>query len=260
MVRSTLYDKPSCYQSIPVLKSRVELQGEKDRSAFCVRFSADGTLCAVGYDNGTVKVFCARTGILKSILEDTNEKEQLPIIAMRFRPQTKSSRALNILVVVTVHGKINHWHLKSGRLIHTLEDKDNQLFAIDYTSDGSKFAASGKKLHLKLYDEVTKQLVLNMECGRNVGSGHSNRMQSIKFLPGDDNVILTGGWDNTAQVWDQRSGRAERCIFGPRIYGDAVDMLEGSMLTGSYRHSWDILQLWDYGSGQVSRIQVQQLT
>ena len=168
-LRQSLYEKAPCSVAIPTLQPRVVIDGYPDRSPFCVQFSADGLLLAVGYDNGTIRVFDARTGTLKQCLEDLSEEEQFPIIAMRFRPQTRSSRALNILVVVSVTGKINHWHLKRGRIIHSMLDKDNQLFAIDYTADGSKFAAAGKKLHLNLYDEVTKQLLSCMECGRMSG-------------------------------------------------------------------------------------------
>ena len=38
--------------------------------------------------------------------------------------------------------------------------------------------------------------------------------------PDDPNVLLSGGWDNTVQVWDVRAGQSVRSIFGPHICGE----------------------------------------
>ena len=37
------------------------------------------------------------------------------------------------------------------------------------------------------------------------------------------------------QIWDVRVGHAVRSFFGPHIAGDAVDVLGGVVLTGSWR-------------------------
>ena len=34
----------------------------------------------------------------------------------------------------------------------------------------------------------------------NVTPGHSNRVFSLKYDPAHENIIVTGGWDNTVQV------------------------------------------------------------
>jgi COMPASS component SWD3 len=68
-----------------------------------------------------------------------------------------------------------------------------------------------------------------------VTPGHSNRVFSLNFNPDDDNIILTGGWDNTVQIWDVRVSHAVRLIYGPHIAGDSVDIHGGVVLTGSWR-------------------------
>jgi WD40 repeat protein len=65
--------------------------------------------------------------------------------------------------------------------------------------------------------------------------GHSNRVFSLNFNPDDDNIILTGGWDNTVQIWDIRVSHAVRLIYGPHIAGDSVDIHDGVVMTGSWR-------------------------
>ena len=41
-------------------------------------------------------------------------------------------------------------------------------------------------------------------------------------------VVVSGGWDNTVQVWDERCGDgAVRQMFGPHVCGDALDVQVG---------------------------------
>ena len=34
--------------------------------------------------------------------------------------------------------------------------------------------------------------------------GHSNRVFGVHWANFDENVLLTGGWDRTVQMWDLR--------------------------------------------------------
>lgn len=80
-------------------------------------------------------------------------------------------------------------------------------------------------------------------------AGHSNRIFSMKFHPTDENVIISGGWDNTIQIWDLRVKHSVRGIYGPHIAGDALDIQGDEILTGSWRPD-SPLELWDYASGK----------
>lgn len=81
--------------------------------------------------------------------------------------------------------------------------------------------------------------------------GHSNRVFSLKFFPEDDNTVVSGGWDNTLQIWDLRAGHSVRGIYGPHLAGDALDINSrgDELLTGSWRPE-SPLELWDFGSGK----------
>lgn len=63
-------------------------------------------------------------------------------------------------------------------------------------------------------------------------------------------MIITGGWDNTVQIWDTRVGKSVKSIFGPHLCGDAIDIADDQILTGSYRLD-DVLQMWDFGTGKL---------
>ena len=99
---------------------------------------------------------------------------------------------------------MKHWHATSGKCLHSrLDDPMNHLFCLDFNSTGTLLAVGGRDCHVRIYDETTKSLALTMK-ERGDLPGHSNRIFCVKFNPIDTNILLSGGWDNTVQVYDIR--------------------------------------------------------
>jgi len=147
-------------------------------------------------------------------------------------------------------GQILHWHIKSGKCLHTITEKGNQLFCLDYFDDGSQFATAGRDRLVRVYDEATKRLVQTLQGGDQKNTaGHSNRVFSLKYHPTHPNIILSGGWDNTVQIWDTRRGHSVRSIWNCYLCGDSVDFSANGeqVLTGSWRTE-NALQTWDFGT------------
>lgn len=112
------------------------------------------------------------------------------------------------------------------------------------------FATAGRDTAVRVYDEATKTEIACLKGGQGTTTaGHSNRIFSMKFHPEDENIIVSGGWDNTIQIWDLRVKHSVRGIYGPHIAGDALDIKGDEILTGSWRPD-SPLELWDYGSGK----------
>ena len=84
---------------------------------------------------------------------------------------------------------------------------------------------------------------MTMRIGGKGLPGHSGRIFACKFHPEDDNVLMSGGWDNTIQIYDMREGRSVGYIFGPHISGDALDVNGDLILAGSNRNK-NIVQLF----------------
>eukprot|EP00946_MAST-07B_sp_MAST-7B-sp1_P004115 g4115.t1 len=216
---------------------------------FVSKFSPDGALLAAGCGDGAVRVFDAETGRLNYNLNIA--AHALPTTALCFRPVTETSRTRNVIISANADGSVQHWHITSGRCLHEINDPENPLFTVNYSADGKKFATGGKDFAVRVYDEATKTLVSKMEGGYHaITKGHSNRVFSLKFDKNDDNILVSGGWDNTVQIWDLRVERSVRSFYGPHVCGDAVDIYDGTILTGSYRNN-DQLQLWDFGTGKL---------
>jgi COMPASS component SWD3 len=143
--------------------------------------------------------------------------------------------------------------MTSGKCLHTFTDEENEVNALDYNDEGTQFVTGGRDSKIRIYDEATKTNVATLEGGirgdrSHDAEGHSNRVFSVKFTH-DENVLLSGGWDNTVHVWDIRAGASVRMLYGPHICGDALDLKNTEILTGSWRSS-NQLELWDFGSGE----------
>lgn len=272
---------PRAPLQLPHLKQQWEAT-EQPAEVFTVRFSADSTLVAAGLGNGNVHIYQGRTGRLSYQLATSTKG--FPLTAMRFRPTSASAKTRNVLLTANADGSVQHWHVTSGKCLHTIVEPDNEVFAIDYTHDGSMFATAGKDFTVRIYDEATKTQAAALAAGaagdlkkrsgearargarrlpsailtRHAGhpadpalpAGHSNRVFSLRFHPLDEHVLLSAGWDKTIQMWDLRTGGSVRSIFGPHICGDSIDISGNDIVSGSWRAT-EQLQLFDYGSGEL---------
>mmetsp|Transcript_33722 Transcript_33722/g.38830 ORF Transcript_33722/g.38830 Transcript_33722/m.38830 type:complete len:147 (+) Transcript_33722:373-813(+) len=129
----------------------------------------------------------------------------MPITCLRWRPTSSEMKTKNILVATAADGSVYHWHVTSGKLLHTMEPVDgNQFYCLDYSPDGRNFALGGKDYTVKIIDEHTKSLINSLEGGGGV-PGHSNRVFSVKYDQNDPNMLISGGWDNTVLLWDLRA-------------------------------------------------------
>jgi len=224
---------------------------------FCVRFSPDNQYLAASYANGAIHIYNADTGKQEFVLNSSENKETgaggpLPTTQLRWRPHSTQSKTKSVLISVNAEfdGQILHWHIKSGKCLHTITERDNQLFCLDYFEDGSQFATAGRDRLVRVYDEATKRLVQTLQGGDQKNTaGHSNRVFSLKYHPTHPNIILSGGWDNTVQIWDTRKGHSVRSIWNCYLCGDSVDFsADGNqVLTGSWRTE-NALQIWDFGT------------
>lgn len=106
-----------------------------------------------------------------------------------------------------------------------------------------------------MYDDERLEVVTKLEAsigGSTAASGHTNRVFSVRFSDESPHTLLSGGWDKCVHVWDTRTGRSQRTLFGANVCGDGVDVRNGVVVTAACRPE-DPLQLWDLGTGKVIR-------
>ena len=217
--------------------------GDTESEVFTCRFDPTDKYLACGYGDGAIRIYNTDTGkcafTLCSLVDQFGKSDDMPVTALRWRPANNASKTANILVSAQADGYLKHWHATSGRCLHSRQCEDNmdqQLYTIDYNFDGSLLATAGKDKYIRLYDEQTKALVMSMKENGEL-CGHSNRVFCVKFDPVNQNMLASGGWDNTVQIYDIRKKGPIHSIYGPHICGDAIDFKDdgNTMLTGSYR-------------------------
>jgi len=241
-------------------KFLLDTDAELSRDCFCVRFSPDEQYLATSFANGVIRIYDTTSGELEYILNRSDEKDgflsaPLPTTQLCWRPHTAHSKTKSVLISVNAEhdGQIHHWHVKSGKRLHTITERGNQIFCLDYFCDGSQFVTAGKDRFVRVYDEATKRLVQTLSGGNQQDTaGHSNRVFAVKFHPEHPHVVISGGWDGTVQVWDTRRGHSVRSLWNCHVCGDAVDFSSSGaeILTGSWRAE-EPLQLWDFNSGSL---------
>jgi COMPASS component SWD3 len=252
----------------PRVEWSTESTDHQQTEVFCATWSPDSRFLAVGCGDGSIRVFNAATGKIAYLLRSSaamalggssssGVDESLPITCIRFRPSDSSAKTKNVLLATCADGSITHWHMMTQTCLYSIQEKqdttDSQVYACDYRSDGEQFATGGRDGRVRLYDESTKALTATLTAGRDKGTtGHSNRIYVVKYHPKDSNLLVSGGWDNTVQIWDCRAGHSIRSIYGPHLCGDALDLSPDghTILTGSWRPN-DTLQRWDFATGRL---------
>lgn len=219
-----------------------------EAEVFSVRWSPDDSHIAAGYSDGTVKLFSATYGTQVRTMNSRLSPEVYPVTSVRWRPDFGASKTKNILLSITCDGGVLHWHASSGKVLHSFRIPENQALCADYNSEGTVFAIGCKDRSIKVYDEVTRNLSLNLTGGSQQQSGHDNRIMSLRYI--DHNYILSGGWDNNLFIWDTRNTQVVRTFFGPRIYGDSLDVKGDLILAGSYNIEEQV-QIWSMSEGRA---------
>ncbi|KAJ3327678.1 hypothetical protein HDU76_011345, partial [Blyttiomyces sp. JEL0837] len=211
---------------------RPKFSRREDSEIYVAKFSLDEDYVAIGLGNSAIQIYSTRSNDFVRTLAAPVEAERYPCTTLAFRPESTAFK--NKGIVAAGCGQYS-----------SLSSDGNTL--------GKRFATCGSDGYVRVYDGATHKRVAKMISGKTgVCAGHSSRVFSVKFHPTDTNILVSGGWDNTLQVWDTRVQHSIRSIYGPHICGDSIDFDDSGdkILTGSFSKE-DQLQIWSFTSGKV---------
>jgi WD40 repeat protein len=232
------------------LRIRLDLRCKTNtgETVFSTRFSPAGDMLAAALGDGSIHLFNVEEGKSQRVLHTKMQnREERPCTAVRWRPNKADTP---VILAACSNGSVQLFDLGSGQRTCVWET-DNEVLSVDYAPDAMHFASVGRDRIVRLYDEKSAKVVSEMQSGYdfmgNVTAGHNNRIYAAKFA--EPNVLLTGGWDKTIQVYDCRTGKSARVLYGAKVSGDGLDVRQTLVLAASCEKS-NQLQLFDYGSGR----------
>ncbi|KMR04642.1 wd repeat-containing protein [Lasius niger] len=223
---------------------------EKLQGLYSARFSKSGEIIAAGFGSGAIQMRNGGTGELIATLKSGLEIS-MPVMCCRFNPVQKE-----IFYASSACGSIfmcNTYTKEFSRFIFELK---NEVNTIDISTTGDYLVSGGKDATVRLYDARNTKLILQYKRNEDLIESkatnfHRMRIFASRFHHEYPNLIITGGWDDTVRIWDIRVPTGSiRVIKGPHICGDAIDIRETRILTGSWVVR-DSLQIWDLMSAKL---------
>lgn len=227
----------------PVAKWTIQ---EDKAQIFHVQVSYDHQFTAVALSDGGIALRSASTGRLSYQL--LQSESFFPVTSIRFHPTSNKS-----FIATSADGLIKEWSTKRPQVTWNLTENDNQIYALDIQNTGNIFATGGRDCKIRVYDYQTKKVIADLsrnEFDLETTRGHCNRIYSLKFHPDDQNILFSGGWDDTLQIWDIRAQGSIRALYGPHICGDALDVSNNTIICGSWRTENQV-QMWDLRTYQA---------
>lgn len=218
---------------------------EANAEVFSVRVSPDSQNVAATLSNGRIMLKSISTG--RTAFNILHSAKNFAVTSIRFNPVLPKT-----FISISSDGLIKEWNSKSPKTIWSFTENENQLYALDIHKNGQIFATAGSDATVRIYDDKTKQCTHSFARAKfdfTSPSGHSDRIYCVHFLNHDANLLASGGWDNTVQIWDLRQQNSVLVIPNPHICGDSIDSTKNYLLAGSWR-THDQLQLFDIRTGK----------
>jgi tetratricopeptide (TPR) repeat protein len=180
------------------------------QSAFSASFSPDGTRIVTASQDGTAKVWDAKTGAEALTLKGHTDW----VHSASFSPDGTR--------IVTTSGDktVRVWDAKTGAEALTLKGHTDRVYSASFSPDGTRIVTASFDLTARVWDAKAGAEALTLQ-------GHKWFVYSASFSP-DGTRIVTASWDRTARVWDARPlRRGWRLEWGDALLarGDTVGAL-----------------------------------
>lgn len=214
--------------------------------------SHDGKYVAYAMGNGCVKVYDTANMKLQARGLMGNPFDGLPSTSVRWGRHACGENGYMLANASSVGGTLS-WMWGAGhdfleRHMRHPEEK-NDTAALEFSLDGKHLYSAGSDKNIRVYDVETKQQVhvLNKGVGEDgsLRNAHANRIFSLKFV--SPTSFISGGWQSPIQIWDVRTGKAERQVAGAHPSSDCLEPVLGTtrFLCCSGRPN-DQIQVFDF--------------
>lgn len=117
-----------------------------------------------------------------------------------------------------------------GRLIQTYSAHGYEVLSLDVSTSNETFVSSGGDRNVFLWDVASATTLRRF-------SGHTSRVNCVKFAGEGNSIVVSGGFDTTVRLWDVRSSSVKAvqvleeakdsitslCVHGAEVVSGSVD-------------------------------------
>ncbi|KAI0044175.1 WD40 repeat-like protein [Auriscalpium vulgare] len=201
-----------------------------------VCFSADGKRVVSGSDDGTIRVWDARTG---------------QMVGGPFIGHTRAVRSVAfsldgaLVVSGSLDGTIRIWNAQTGEMVAgPFTEHTESVLSVAFSFDGGRVVSGSSDETIRIWHARSGKMVAGPF------KGHSDSIQSVAFSP-DGTQIVSGSRDETIRVWDPQTGDT---VAGPfkghtSVVRSVAFSPDGKrVVSGS---SDNTVQVWDAPTGRT---------
>jgi WD40 repeat protein len=165
-----------------------------------VAYSPDGLRLASASDDGTAKVWDAKSGKLLRTIADRDSSVS-GVSTVRFSPDGK-----RLAGAIQDDTTVRIWDTTTGRQVYALKGHTANVTRLVFSSDGERLATASEDHTVKLWEADTGRELLTFR-------GHGDGVAGVAFSP-DGTHLASAGYDHTVRVWSLASGLLRFKIAG----------------------------------------------
>jgi WD40 repeat protein len=193
-------------------------------------YSPDGKTCAVGLENGRIRVYA--TANWRELRALTGHTDRVRSVA--YSPDGRQ------LASGSEDQTVRVWDAHTGQPRPVCAGHTAPVCSVAYSPDGQQLASGGGDHTVWVWDAHTGQ-------PGPVCAGHTAPVCSVAYSP-DGQQLASGSWDHTVRVWDAHTGQP-----GPVLRGHTAPVRSVAyspdgrqLVSGSVDHT---VRVWDAQTG-----------
>ena len=232
---STLAPVKSTLESIPN-----PLVNKGGGSGFRATFSYEGSKIAIGFIDGTLRLWDCMTATL--LLGPLQRALQIHFGNSGLAFSRDGTKIILGCGVRSIHGSVHMCDTTTGASLLTLFGHTDSVYSVAFSPDESNIASGSEDTTVRVWDASTGQLL-------EIFSGHAGPVYSVSFSP-NGSQIASGSEDNTIRLWDVATGKP---LIHPLAHTSTVEFVKffaggTQLLSGSYDGT---IRLWEIAKGAL---------